>query len=96
MVEQEMEKALTVSMYQTMSEVMEKSSYGITNRNEMMAAFLQSMIQKIDSEIDLTIIVHEFQYEAGIMDIVAVGEFELPNSTLKKISVRRKLAFVRE
>lgn len=96
MVEQEMEKALTVSMYQTMSEVMEKSSYGITNRNEMMAAFLQSMIQKIDSEIDLTIIVHEFQYEAGIMDIEAVGEFELPNSTLKKISVRRKLAFVRE
>lgn len=90
---EEITDALSTAMYQTMSEVMEQSSYGIGDQNEMMAAFLQAMIQKMDSEISLTVMIHQFNYETGMMDIEAVGEFLLPDQKKKKISVRRQIAF---
>ena len=92
--EQQMESALSVAMYQTMSEVMEKNSYGIENRNEMMAAFLQAMIKKVDSEMDLTVYIHDFQYDTGIMDVEAIGEFVVPGEKCRKVSVRRQVEFV--
>ena len=42
----ELSDALAVAMDQTMTEVMEKDGYGINDRNQLVAAFLQSMLQK--------------------------------------------------
>ena len=47
---EEINDALAVAMSQTMTEVMEQESYGIQNRNEMIAAFLQSMLQKVSTD----------------------------------------------
>ena len=47
------ETSLSSAMEQTMSEVMEENHYGIENRNEMLAALLQSLIAKWNHEIDL-------------------------------------------
>ena len=49
------ETSLSSAMEQTMSEVMEENHYGIENRNEMLAALLQSLIAKWNHEIDLTV-----------------------------------------
>ena len=39
---QELEEALSVSVSQTLKEVMEQESYGIEDRNQFIAAFLQA------------------------------------------------------
>lgn len=57
------ETSLSSAMEQTMSEVMEENHYGIENRNEMLAALLQSLIAKWNHEIDLTVLVHKMDYE---------------------------------
>ncbi len=88
---EEISDSLSTAMYQTMSEVIEKNSYGIHNRNEMIAAFLQAMLQKIKTDIDLTVRIHEVNYETGRMDIEAIGEYRLPNRRTKRVSVRRQV-----
>ena len=89
---EEVTDALATAMSQTMSEVMEQESYGIRNRNEMIAAFLQSMLQKISSDIDLTVKIHQCNYETGKMDVEAIGEYRLPDYRKRSVSVRRQIA----
>ena len=88
-----MENAMSAAMYQTMSEIMEQDSYGIHNTNQMVASFLQAMIQRIDTDIDLTVKIHHVDYERGKMDVEAIGCYELPNHQNKTITARRKIAF---
>lgn len=89
---EEINDALAVAMSQTMTEVMEQESYGIQNRNEMIAAFLQSMLQKVSTDIDLTVKIHQCNYETGKMDVEAIGEYQLPDYRKKSVSVRRRIA----
>lgn len=90
--QEEVTDALATAMSQTMSEVMEQEGYGIRNRNEMIAAFLQSMLQKINSDIDLTVKIHQCSYETGKMDVEAIGEYRLPDYRKRSVSVRRQIA----
>lgn len=89
----ELSDALAVAMDQTMAEVMEKDSYGINDRNQMVAAFLQSMLQKVDSSINLTVMIHKLDKDKGTMDVEAVGEYSLPGQGKKQISIRRQIVF---
>lgn len=89
---EEINDALAVAMSQIMTEVMEQESYGIQNRNEMIAAFLQSMLQKVSTDIDLTVKIHQCNYETGQMDVEAIGEYQLPDYRKKSVSVRRRIA----
>lgn len=85
-----LENCLAVAMSQTLEEVIKKESYGIENRNEMMAAFLQSMIRKIDQEMDLTIKIHELDPLRKEMDVEAVGKYKTVSGEPHTVSVRRK------
>lgn len=88
-----LEGAMSSAMHQTLTEVMEKGSYGIRDSNQMMAALLQAMIARLDAGIDLTVRVRHLDYESGRMDLEAVGSYELPNHKRKCITVRRQIAF---
>ena len=88
------EESLTVAMGQTLSEVMEKNSYGIQNRNEMIAAFLQSMIRRTSEDVDLTVKVHQLDYELGQMDVEVRGNFLVEGEEAREVCVRRKMVFV--
>ena len=88
-----LEDSLTVAMEQTLSEVMEGNCYGIQNRNEMMAAFLQSMLRRTDEDVDLTVKVHQLDYELGQMDIEVLGRFSGRGEKTRDVSVRRKVVF---
>lgn len=90
---EELEEFLSKAMDQTLSEVMEKSSYGIRNRNEMMAAFLQAMLRKIRDNIDLTVKIYHVDYTLGQMDVEIVGEINSGDRKSRKIALRRKMIF---
>lgn len=90
---EELEESLSKAMDQTLSEVMEKSSYGIRNRNEMMAAFLQAMLRKIRDNIDLTVRIYHIDYTLGQMDVEIVGEIDSGDRKSRKIAIRRKMIF---
>ncbi len=88
-----MEESLTDAMDQTLSEVMEGNRYGIQNRNEMMAAFLQAMIRRMEEDVDLTVKVHKIDYELGQMDVEVIGKKPEDGEQGKSISLRRKMVF---
>lgn len=92
---QELEEALSVSVSQTLKEVMEQESYGIEDRNQFIAAFLQALIVRTNSDADMTVSVISADMEKGILDIevrerirdVDMGNGEtgrMDNSTLQK------------
>lgn len=89
--QEQLEKSLAVSMSQTLKEVALGESYGISNQNEMMAAFLQSMLRKIDREVDLTVKVHQINYALRQMDVEAIGAYRTADGQEHKVSVRRKV-----
>ena len=90
------ETSLSSAMEQTMSEVMEESHYGIENRNEMLAAFLQSMIAKWDREIDLTVFVRKMDYDKRQMDVEVCGRMNLDEEKEEMVRVRRKIVFEKD
>lgn len=89
--QEQLEKSLAVSMSQTLKEVAVGESYGISDQNEMMAAFLQSMLRKLDQEVDLTVKVHQINYALRQMDIEAIGIYRTADGQEHKVSVRRKV-----
>lgn len=66
---QELEEALSMSVSQTLKEVMEQESYGIEDRNQFIAAFLQALIVRTNSDADMTVSVISADMEKGILDI---------------------------
>lgn len=89
--EDQLEDALSSSMSETLEEVALKGSYGIDNRNEMMAAFLQMMLRKFDRDIDLTVKIHEINYSLGQMDIEAIGVYQTAEGKKCRSTVRRNI-----
>ena len=84
---------LAAAMDQSMTEIMEEGSYGISSRNELVAELLQSMLRKVDRTISLTVMIHTLDKKRGMMDIEAVGEYMPPYPDMEKISIRRQIIF---
>lgn len=66
---QELEEALSLSVSQTLKEVMEQESYGIEDRNQFIAAFLQALVMRMNSDADMTVSVISADMEKGMLDI---------------------------
>lgn len=92
---EELRSAIAVSMKQAMREAMEEERSGVQDKNEIMAIFLQSMIQKVDPDTSLTVRVYEMDEEKGTMEVEAVSQYTLPNQKKGEISVRRRMIFAR-
>lgn len=92
---QELEDALSVSVSQTMKEVMEQESFGIENRNEFVAAFLQALVIRTNSDVDMTVYVISADIERGLLDIEVKERFNFLNMGEQEISLRRTVIFER-
>lgn len=90
---QELEDSLAVSVSQTMKEVMEQESYGIQNKNEFIAAFLQALIMRTNSDVDMTVNVISVDMENGLLDIEVKEKVSILNIYEKEIAVRRTVIF---
>ncbi|MCI8365642.1 MAG: hypothetical protein HFG34_11960 [Eubacterium sp.] len=90
---QELEDSLAVSVSQTMKEVMEQESYGIQDKNEFIAAFLQALIMRTNSDVDMTVNIISADMEQGLMDIEVIEKISFLNMKEKEIKVRRTVIF---
>lgn len=90
---QELEDSLAVSVSQTMKEVMEQESFGIQDKNEFIAAFLQALVMRTNSDVDMTVNVISADMEQGIMDIEVTEKISYLNMKEKEITVRRTVVF---
>ena len=66
---QELEEALSIAVSQTLKEVMEQDRFGIGDRNEFIAAFLQALVVRTNSDADMTVSVISADMERGLLDI---------------------------
>lgn len=90
---QELEDSLAVSVSQTMKEVMEQESYGIQDKNEFIATFLQALVMKTNSDVDMTVNVISADMEQGLMDIEVTERISFLNMKEREIKVRRTVIF---
>lgn len=82
---------------------MEQESYGIEDRNQFIAAFLQALIVRTNSDADMTVSVISADMEKGMLDIEVKVVQEEKNALLSKgirqkgneIVVRRTVIFNR-
>lgn len=93
---QELEDALSVSVSQTMREVMEQESFGIEDQNEFVAAFLQALILRTNSDVDMTVCVISADRERGLLDIEVKERIYFLNREEQEISLRRTVIFERD
>lgn len=90
---QELEDSLAISVSQTMKEVMEQESYGIENKNEFIAAFLQALIMRTNSDVDMTVNIISADMENGLLDIEVKERVSFLNMYDQEIAVRRTVIF---
>lgn len=93
---QELEDSLSVSVSQTMKEVMEQESFGIENRNEFIAAFLQALVMRTNSDVDMTVCVISADIERGLLDVEIKERVNFLNMGEQEISLRRTVIFQRD
>lgn len=93
--ENELEKNLEEAVSQTMEEVMEEQSFGMENKNEFIALFLEKFVGSSQNDVDMTVKVISADPVKGLLDIevserpVFLGRIE------KEITVRRTVLFDR-
>lgn len=95
---QELEEALSIAVSQTLKEVFEQDSFGIENRNQFVAAFLQALIVRTNSDADMEVCVIAADIERGLLDIEVKEKMPEGQSSVllakdREIVVRRTVVF---
>ena len=95
---QELEEALSIAVSQTLKEVMEQDRFGIGDRNEFIAAFLQALVVRTNSDADMTVSVISADMERGLLDIEVKERLSGEKESVllgedREISVRRTVIF---
>lgn len=95
---QELEEALSIAVSQTLKEVFEQDSFGIENRNQFVAAFLQALIVRTNSDADMEVCVIAADIERGLLDIEVKEKMPEGQSSVllakdREIIVRRTVVF---
>lgn len=95
---QELEEALSIAVSQTLKEVFEQDSFGIENRNQFVAAFLQALIVRTNSDADMEVCILTADVERGLLDIEVKEKLPEGQSSVllakdREIIVRRTVVF---
>lgn len=95
---QELEEALSIAVSQTLKEVFEQDSFGIENRNQFVAAFLQALIVRTNSDADMEVCILTADVERGLLDIevkekLPEGQLSVLLAKDQEIIVRRTVVF---
>lgn len=98
---QELEEALSIAVSQTLKEVFEQDSFGIEDRNQFIAALLQALIVKTNSDADMEVCILTADIERGLLDIEVKERLPEEQSSVllgrgREIAVRRTVVFDQE
>lgn len=91
--EAELRDGLGTAVSQTMREVMESDGKGIEDREDLVAAFMQSLLAKVSSDIELTVKIYSVDIENGLMDVEVCGEYQTAAGKTKTLKVRRTVIY---
>lgn len=91
--EAELRDGLSVSISQTMKEVMEGESYGVGDEDEFTAAFLQGLLMKVNSDVSLQVKIIDLDLKEGLMDVEVRAEYEDIKRVKKELSLRRTVVY---
>lgn len=86
--EAELQDAIGTSVSQTLEEVMSES-YGIETDEEMVAALLQGILVKINSDIELTVDIIQMDRKEGLLDVRVSAQYQDVGEQKRVIEVRR-------
>lgn len=95
---QELEEALSIAVSQTLKEVFEQDSFGIEERNQFIAAFLQALIVRTNSDADMEVCILTADIERGLLDLevrerLPEGQSSVLLGKNREIIVRRTVVF---
>jgi hypothetical protein len=91
--EAELRDSLSASISQTMREVMEKDGHGMSNEKEFVAAFLQSFLIKINSDVDVKVKIISLDLTEGLLDIEVEAAYEDVKQARKVLTLRRTVVY---
>ena len=66
---------------------------GVHETNQLLAGFMQHMLQQVDDDIDLTVKICDMDVQEQTLEVEAVGEYESIPGGRRSIRVRRRLRF---
>lgn len=91
--ETELRDGLSTAIYQTMQEVMKNGSYGVEDKNEFIAAFLQSMLIKVNSDVELKVKIMELDLKEGLLDVEVIAVYNDVKQSRKELTLRRTVVY---
>ena len=86
--ESRLRQALTQSLVTTVAEMP-----GIRETNQLLAGFMQRMLQQVDDDIDLTVKICDMDIRKQTLEVEASGEYDSLPGGRRRITVRRRLSF---
>jgi hypothetical protein len=91
--EAEIRDGLGTAISQTMREVMEQDSVGINNEETLISSFVQSLLMKVSSDVDLKVRVISLDMKSGLMDVEVQASYDDIKQKKKTITIRRTVIF---
>ena len=91
--EAELRDGLGTAISQTMREVMEQDGVGICDEETLISSFIQCLLMKVSSDVDLKVSILSLDMKKGWMDVqVQAGYCDL-NQKKKSITLRKTVIF---
>ena len=94
--ESRLRQSLSQAMYASVNEMTssdENTGLKSSDHNRLLAVFMQTMLLKVDDDIDLTVRICDEDLSKNELEVEAIGEYLSPLKIPRKVSVRRKIAF---
>ena len=91
--EQSLRSALSRAMSTSVNEVFVDKTTQKQDHNTLLAVFMQSLLQNVDDDVDLTVRVCEDNNSNRELEVEAIGEYKSPFNVTHKVRVRRRVAF---
>lgn len=85
----ELQDALGVAMSQTMREYMVQGSYGIVDEKTFTAAFLRSLLSKVNSDGEITVKIVTLDMEEGFLDVEVIQKYQDYIGKERELKLRR-------
>lgn len=87
-----MKEKFEKSVESALQEVVIHNPYQIQNANEMVAAFMQSLIQKVPEETELTVKILAVNWQEQKMEIQTEALYKLPSSRKERCVIYKNVA----
>lgn len=89
----EMNDSLSSAVEQSLDNVMSKHDYDISDKEQFVADFTESLLLQIDSKSKITVNVIKADTEKGLLSLEIVEEFTYPNGKIGSVSYNKTAIF---